>query len=550
MGVSAERGARTRRPGGQETPAGPSEVAGLPGEGAWLAGRYRLKVRLGERHGSTAWRATDEVFGRPVAVRTFAAGSQLAGQAAAAARAACRVSDPRLSKVFDADDHADPPYIVTQWPSGVCLGERLATGPLVPWQAVAMIADAAEAVAAAHEAELAHLCLTPDSVWCDADGGLTITGLQIDAAIAGARAADPAQEDTRGLARLLYAALTGCWPGPEHTTLPPAPRPGGRVRTPRQVRPGIPASIDAVTCRALYEEACGGQPPILGPAQLAMELAAIRWHGPPFMPVPCPAPTQPLTPSTLPLTPPTALVAAPPLAATVTLWRGSADTSADPPAGRGAPATPGSGTAPQPPARSWMSELPPMTLRKLSGIIIVLAVLTAGGWLLAHELTALRRPAAAAPPTAQAHTLTPARAAAFGTRGEGNGDNPQLAPFAIDGNPATAWRTDWYTTADLGNLEPGTGLLLDMGRPVTVTATRITLGGASGASLQIRIGAAPALTRMPPVGHVSDTGGVVRLRLTTPAHGRYVLLWFTRLPPDPAGTFQASIYDVRLEGPA
>ena len=537
MGISAAGGVRAGRPGDQEAPAGPGEVAGLPGEGAWLAGRYRLEERLGERNGSTAWKATDEVFGRLVAVHTFAAGSRLAGQAAAAARAACRVSDPRLSKIFDADEHADPPYIVTQWPPGSCLGERLAAGPLEPWRAVAMIADAAQAVAAAHEAELAHLCLAPDSVWCDADGGLTVTGLQIDAALAGAQAADPAREDTRGLARLLYAALTGCWPGPEHTTLPPAPRPGSRVPAPRQIRPGIPASIDAVACRALYGEACDGQPPILGPAQLAMELAAIARHGPSSIPAPCPASTVPLTPPAAP--------AAPPLPATVTLWPDPAGTAA----GHGEPATADGGMALRRPARSHTIRLPQLAPGKLSAIIIVLAVLGAAGWLVAHELTAPHRPAAAAPPTGSARTLTPARAAAFGTRGKGNGDNPQLAPFAIDGNPATAWHTDWYTTADLGNLEPGTGLLLDMVRPVTVTAVRIILGGAHGASFQIRIGAAPALTRMPPVAHISDAGGAVWLRLTTPAHGRYVLLWFTRLPPDPAGTFQASVYDVRLEGP-
>ncbi|HXZ73559.1 MAG TPA: serine/threonine protein kinase, partial [Streptosporangiaceae bacterium] len=102
----------------------------------------------------------------------------------------------------------------------------------------------------------------------------------------------------------------------------------------------------------------------------------------------------------------------------------------------------------------------------------------------------------------------------------------------------------------LGNLQPGTGLLLDMGRPVTVTAARIILGSARGASLQIRIGAEPVLADMRPAAHAVGAGGVVRLRLTTPAHGRYVLVWFTRLPPDPAGTFQASIYGVRLEGPA
>jgi hypothetical protein len=41
---------------------------------------------------------------------------------------------------------------------------------------------------------------------------------------------------------------------------------------------------------------------------------------------------------------------------------------------------------------------------------------------------------------------------------------------------------------------------------------------------------------------------VVRLRLATPAHGRYVLVWFTRLPQDQAGTFQAGVYHVSPQG--
>ena len=153
--------------------------------------------------------------------------------------------------------------------------------------------------------------------------------------------------------------------------------------------------------------------------------------------------------------------------------------------------------------------------------------------------------APSAAPAVPAQTLTPVHASAFGP---GGGDNPQLAHLAIGGHRAAGWHTDWYTSARFGNLYPGTGLLLDMGRPVTVTAARITLGSARGASLQVRIGAKPALTDMPPAAHVSGTGGMVRLRLTTPAHGRYVLVWFTRLPADPAGTFQALVYNVSLEG--
>jgi transcriptional regulator with XRE-family HTH domain len=156
-------------------------------------------------------------------------------------------------------------------------------------------------------------------------------------------------------------------------------------------------------------------------------------------------------------------------------------------------------------------------------------------------------PAATTPAAAPPRTLTPASAAAFGSSG-GQGDNSDLAGRAIDGNPATAWHTDWYATARFGNLYPCTDLLVDMGRPVTITAARVTLGRAHGASFQLRVGAAPALASLRPVAHAVGAGGVVHLRLTRPAAGRYVLIWFTRLPPDPGGTFQASVYELELMG--
>ena len=159
-------------------------------------------------------------------------------------------------------------------------------------------------------------------------------------------------------------------------------------------------------------------------------------------------------------------------------------------------------------------------------------------------------PKTGTPGAVPARRLTPAGAAAFGASGAGQGDNSDLAHLAIDANPATAWPTDWYASAHFGNLYPGTGLLVDMGRPVTITAAQITLGQAHGAGFQLRVGAAPALADLPPVAHAANAGGVVRLRLATPAHDRYVLIWFTSLPPDPAGTFQVSVYNIRLEGRA
>jgi hypothetical protein len=87
-----------------------------------------------------------------------------------------------------------------------------------------------------------------------------------------------------------------------------------------------------------------------------------------------------------------------------------------------------------------------------------------------------------------------------------------------------------------------------MSRPVTVTAAQVSPGSARGASLQLRIGPAPALAELAAAAHVSGASGSVRLWLTRPAHGRYVLLCFTRLPADPADTFQAGVDNVSLEG--
>ena len=116
-------------------------------------------------------------------------------------------------------------------------------------------------------------------------------------------------------------------------------------------------------------------------------------------------------------------------------------------------------------------------------------------------------------------------------------------------NPATAWNTDWYTSADFGHLYQGTGLLIDMGRQVTVTSMRIDLAGYRGANLQVRVGdAASSPYGMRVAARASDAGGTVRLRFSGPEHVRYLLIWFTELPPNGAGQYQAAVYHVVVNG--
>jgi hypothetical protein len=157
-------------------------------------------------------------------------------------------------------------------------------------------------------------------------------------------------------------------------------------------------------------------------------------------------------------------------------------------------------------------------------------------------------PAKARAPARVAHVLVPVSASAFGPAGPGSGDNPQSASMAIDASTATAWTTDWYHTAQFGGLQTGTGLLIDMGHLVTITSVQIILGRARGADLQVLTGRAPTLTGMRRQASASDVGGAVHLSLARPRRARYLLIWFTRLPADSPGTFQASVYNVRLKG--
>ncbi len=152
------------------------------------------------------------------------------------------------------------------------------------------------------------------------------------------------------------------------------------------------------------------------------------------------------------------------------------------------------------------------------------------------------------PRPAAVRILTPASVAAFGPAGPADGDNPQLAARAVGGNAATPWFSQWYATARFGALKTGTGLLLDMGHPVTVSSVRLSLVSRSGADLQLRAGAKAIPSWLPPVATASNAGGTVRFQPSVPVHVRYLLIWFTKLPPDNAGTYQASVYRITVQG--
>ena len=138
--------------------------------------------------------------------------------------------------------------------------------------------------------------------------------------------------------------------------------------------------------------------------------------------------------------------------------------------------------------------------------------------------------------------------AAFGPEGLSDGDNPVIVSRLLNGSTGQPWYSQWYTTPEFGNLRSGTGLLLDMGETVSVKSALLALGAAPGADVQVLAGNDADLADMSPVASASGVGGTVRLTATNAVRGRYVLVWFTRLPPNSQGEYQVDVYSVTIDG--
>lgn len=142
--------------------------------------------------------------------------------------------------------------------------------------------------------------------------------------------------------------------------------------------------------------------------------------------------------------------------------------------------------------------------------------------------------------------LRPVAATAVGPGGR-TGDDAQNAQAVLGGSARTPWTTDWYDTAEFGGLQTGTGLLLNLGATRTVDAVTVTLA-LPGVSFQLRAGQSADQASLPVIDTVQGAGGTVQLNLAHPVHVRYLLIWFTKLAPDGAGTYQAKVSSVTVRG--
>ncbi|HEX8001552.1 MAG TPA: protein kinase family protein [Mycobacteriales bacterium] len=468
-----------------------------------LAGRYRLQRPVAPRETTTTWRGVDEVLARPVAIKVLDRPERLAGGTAAfldAAVAAGRLTHPRIASVFDAAEEGGLTYVVSEWVEGRSLAALLADeGPLSPPRSTTIAAQVAETVVYAHSRGVTHKALSPTEVIVCPDGAIKVTDFEI-AAAARARGAEPdpdvpdEERDTRAVAAVYYACLTGRSLTNDVDGLPPAPYRDGRLCGPRQVRAGVPREVDSVVVRTLLPEIVRKSEPIRTPADLVTALAPLPGEGAP---------------------------------------------------GRGESWVPPDDPRPYR-SRRWLRLGVPSLVVVAVGVAGALTGIAVGRLPGIGQkfpgLTQVSQSPQPAGSAAPGTVVAPVSVKAFDPQGDGEESNNEVG-LAHNGDATDAWHTTtYYNSPAFGNLKSGVGLLVDFGQPVSVD--RLVLAFADpGESVELRAADAlgPDATAFPVVATANDVKVPVELKPRAGTTARYWLIWVTKLVPTGDGKFGAAI---------
>ncbi|MXM63913.1 protein kinase [Streptomyces sp. HUCO-GS316] len=245
-----------------------------------LADRYQLEEPLGRGAVGEVWRATDQVLGRPVAVKILRAEETTdVARFRLEAQTAARLNHPGVVSVYDFGSHQGQLYLVMELVDGWSLAqERSLRGTLDPWEAAAIAAQVAAGLSAAHRQGVIHRDIKPANVMLttdrvakitdfgiarftgDAAGALTATGKIVGSAdyLAPERALGrPAQpaSDVYSLGCVLYQLLTGQAPFQgatatavvqQHVEATPVP--------PARLHPGIPQPLSDYVLHLLAKD--------------------------------------------------------------------------------------------------------------------------------------------------------------------------------------------------------------------------------------------------------------------------------------------------------
>ena len=497
--------------GGRTTTGKP----GAPAPDVVVLGRYRLVDKLGDTAGTALWRGQDERLKRPVSVRFVPLEDPKTEALRKAALRASHVTDRRAVHVLDAvaDQECGCLVIVTEWLTGTSYAEQLTHQqgePMPPRDAAALALEVGRTLEAARAVGVTHGHLRPELVMLTDTGDVRIRGLGVEQVLHGVEPGDDAERaDVHAVGAILYAGLTGRWPGASGVDGVPGVPPlrGGITPWPGRVVADVPRDLDEIAARALRTTDAPkpeGHFTSLGEVITALTASLAT-------------PTAPITPAV----------------------------------------TVGSDQEPAPRRRRTAVRVASVVIA--AGCAVGLAylgvqmVLGLGG----SPLTVPRAAPAPLATTASPSALPTASggekvlpivsATDFDPFGNNKQENPALVPLAVDSNPATAWTTVHYKAADMSG-KGGVGLLLDLGAPRPVSEVTLRLVG-NGTDLAILATDDPTkkVSAFTSMAEVTGAGNSLTLRVPRPVTTRYLVVWLTNLP-SADGSYQGGIADVRVLG--
>ena len=157
-------------------------------------------------------------------------------------------------------------------------------------------------------------------------------------------------------------------------------------------------------------------------------------------------------------------------------------------------------------------------------------------------------PSRSAEPTPEPFTGLTARD--FDPQSDDGVENPDSAPLAVDGDPATAWRTSTYFD-QLGpppGLKTGVGLVVDLGETREFTQIDLTtVGSPTRVSYFVSDTDPTAVAGLQRVGRGTTEGDTLSTTLDEPASGQYLVVWLTALPPV-GDDFRGEVAEVVVSG--
>lgn len=568
--------------------------------GTLLAGRYRIAELLAEYGDARIWRAVDEVLSRAVAVDVLDADDPRSNRLYEAARRAATAADSRFLRVLDCSAYDGVTYCVREWAGGRSLERMLSNGPLTGQQAGWLTREVSEALELLHRSGQPHGAISPATVIITDTGGIKIVGVATEAALRRQDGPGTPAEDIRDLGKVLYASLTARWPGGQAWGLQPAPMEHGRLMSPRQVRAGVPRSLDDISDRLLGAPPRHHAAPISSAAGLSAALAGVIGHShePPaqigdeqgpaaqsdgsvddaatvFTPIVVPPPTVP--PPAVP--PPNRYGGGDPYAPTqqvpavtvqpTAVQRPPAIAPQQPAVPRAAAGFGPGGRAPYGQINGGRRRPGPEGPRERRGwggpILILLAILALLSVVAMAQFLLKNNPSSgsgsddSSPPPATNSAPAEGAIKIVGARDvdpppQGSGEeHREDVPKTYDGKQTTTWTTMSYNNAAFGNEKPGVGIVYDLGEVTSVSKVIVSVRR-DPYDFEVRVPSGDTSVSPPnpkdweAQGQASDTNSeTVTVNLAAGVRTRYVMIWLTKIPEESSGKYRGEIAEVSIQ---